>query len=371
MKARAPLSRSFSAAPADSPALRLHAADAYAAALSDGLLLFRLSLGSPVWAPDGDLLEQQPALLLTTLLHGGTYLHGVSLSELAPRDPAGTTCPFVRRVLRDRMLDQAPRTLPGLRLWVVHPTEAADARWLDWIEHQGLRSVPAISAWVDSSAGGCTLFSAPQLGGVPQRIPAGPWAVLFVSGGGLSASTGGLGLWRAARSPHDADALGVRLATQDAAFVYGGTAEVLHHDQRVCTQEVEACVAQLPFVDAAVVLEQAGDRSAPILFVFLGPEPLAIAQDLSAARCGAIREQLVTRLGPGFVPPQIETLAMYPRRRGGSVDRAWLRQLYDEGGLREREQHGVFRLLDQLRSAWFWSATARPTSPGPSRRVDD
>lgn len=355
----------------DSPALPLSAADAYAAALSDGLLLFRLSPGSPVWAPDGDLLEQQPALLLTTLLHGGTYLHGVSLSELAPQGPLPVPhVLFVRRVLRDRLLDQAPRPLPGLRLWVVHPTEAADARWLDWIEHQGLRSVPAISAWVDSAAGGCTLFSAPQLGGVPQRILPAPGLSYSFQAAAYPHLPAGTGCGVLRVPPHDADALGIRLATQDAAFVYGGTAEVLHDDQRVCTQEVEACVAQLPFVDAAVVLEQAGDRAAPILFVFLGPEPLAISQELSAARGGAIREQLVARLGPGFVPPQIEILAMYPRRRGGSVDRAWLRQLYDEGWLREREQHSVFRLLDQLRSAWLGPrlpASESPLNRGESR----
>lgn len=355
-------------APESAP-LVMSAADAYAAALRDGLLLWRLAVGSPLWAPDGNFLEQQPALLLTTLLHGGTYVHGVSMSELAPQGPLPIPhVLFVRRALRDHLLEQAPRPLPGLRLWVVHPTEAADARWHDWVEHAGLQDIPAITAWVDSSAGGCTLFSAPQLGGVPQQIVPAPGLSYSFQAAAYPHLPAGSGCGVMRVPAHDADAVGIRLATCDAAFVYGGTADVLYQGQRCPAHEIEACVAQLPFVDAAVVLEVAGDRPVPILFVFLGPEPLAIGQELLAARCGAIREQVAARLGPSFVPPQIEVLAMYPRRRGGSVDREWLRREYHEASLRDREQNSVFRLLDQLRSAWH--GPRLPTADAATHRGD-
>lgn len=335
------------------PPLPLSAGEAYVAAVRDGLLLLRLTAGTTLAAPDRPLLEQQPALLLCTLLHGGTFLH--DLAHESP--PAGGPLPsaqilFVSRTLRERLLQRPPRPLSALRLWLVHPSEAADRRWLDFAAHTGLASVPAMSAWVDASVAGCLLFSAPRLGAPsPQLLPAPGLSFSLTWAGNPKLPAGaGAGVLR---SPDgDAAGLGIHLAPLDAGYIYGGSVEPLHQGARYPAAEVEAVVGKLPFVDAALVQLAAGRQGEPILFVFLGPEPLDIAKELAAARRAAIRDQLSSRLGAEFVPAQIELLAMYPRRNDEVLDRAWLQRIYQEGGLRERESQPLFRLLDRLRAAW-------------------
>jgi hypothetical protein len=129
---------------------------------------------------------------------------------------------------------------------------------------------------------------------------------------------------------------------------------------------VEAVVSKLPFVDAAVVLLAVAGGRGPTLFVFVGPEPLDIAAELSVARRGAIADHIAERLSPDCVPPQIEIFAMYPRRNERHIDRAWLQREVLEGALREREEHPLFRLLDRLRAAW--AGPLPETSPMPNKK---
>jgi len=352
--------------------LSLSAADSYVAAVRDGLLLWRIGPGSTLCVPDENLLEQQPALLLTTLLCGGTYLHTLPnpppASGVVPQSPQVL---FVRRALRDRMLDQPRRALPGLQLWVVHPAEAADARWQDFADHVGIQNVPAMAAWVDAAAAGCLLFSPPQRGRPSRAVWPAPGIAhaLQTAGDPPLPARSGSGVLRVPQD--DAAALGIRLIAWDAAFAYGGPVEVLHRGERYPFPEVEACVGKLPFVDAAVALGAVGDRSEPALFVFVGPEPLAVARELEAARISAVREQIAQCLGPAFVPTLIQVFAMYPRRSNGSVDRLWLTRAYNENMLREREEHPLFRLLDELRSSWGGPVVSAPPAASTSESRHD
>lgn len=331
----------------------LSAGEAYVAAVRDGLLLLQLTVGCTVAAPDRPLLAHQPALLLCTLLHGGTFLHNLPPDAKPPSGalPAVQIL-FVSRALRERMLDQHARPLPGVRLWLVDSSEAAERRWQDFAAHTALLAVPAMSAWLDSAAGGCLLFSPPQLGAPPtQLLPAPGLSFSFQwAGNPQLAARSGPGVLR---SPADDGAsLGIHLSPLESGYVYGGSIESLHHGARYPAAEVEAVVGMLPFVDTAAAILQVGRSDEPILFVFLGPEPLDIARELSAARRGAVRDQIATRLGAEFVPTQIELLAMYPRRSERQIDREWLQRTYQEGALREREEQPLFRLLDRLRAAW-------------------
>lgn len=344
----------------------LSAAAAFLAAMRDGLLLFRLTIGCTVWAPDHSLLELQPALLLTTLLQGGSYLHGLALEELPPSDPLpAAQILFASQKLRDSMLERPARPLSGVKLWLVPASEARERRWADWAAHVGLSTVPAMSTWIDAAAGGCVLFSVPQLGMPPQQVQPTPGLSFELHPPGQQGvpSRSGAAVFRAPGG--DERALGILLAHWDSAFALGGTVEPLHQGGRYPGPEVEDVVASLPFVDSAAVLARAGDARDPTLVVFLGPEPLELGRELLAARLGAVRERIGQRLAPELVPTTIELLAMYPRRKQGRIDRVWLQREHAGGWLREREAHPLFRLLDRLRCAW-----AGPLPAGKSPALD-
>lgn len=344
----------------------LTASESYFAAVRDGLLFLRLNAGTTVWAPDHVLLEQQPALLLTSLLHGGTYMHGVALDDLQPvgQLPAAQVL-FASCSLRDRMLERPARALTGLQLWLVHPKDAHERPWADWAAHVGASAVPAMSWWSEPASGGCLLFSTPRLGFPPQYVQPAPgleFAFQAVDQSQLPVKSGA-GLFR--HPDNNSGSLGIYLSSSDSGLIVGGTAEPLHQGARYPAAEVEEAVGKLPFVHAAIVLLQTSATREPTLLIFMGPEPLEAARELTAARIAAAREQVSHRLGPEFLPSAIELFAMFPRRSGGPagpVDRQWAQRNYG-AALREREANPLFRLLDRLRAAWAGPLAADPAAP--------
>ena len=93
--------------------IKVTAALAYLGALRDGLMILDLRPGRVVAAPEQHLLPLQPALLLTTLMQGATYLH-MEAKDFAP----GLPSPIVPNVLfcnarlRDAMLRLPARLQP-------------------------------------------------------------------------------------------------------------------------------------------------------------------------------------------------------------------------------------------------------------------
>lgn len=355
-----PVLRLFSPhrAPATEP-VTVPAAAAFLGALRDGLLFLSLQPGRAVAAPGSPLLLVQPALLLSTLLQGATFA-ALATADLAR--PSGQRALDAVQVLlvtaavRDALLALPARPLAGLKLWLRDPQEpAAPTRWSSWVEHHGLLRTPAASLFYDAACGGGVLFSLRQAGVPPlplQPVPGRGFMLLAPDGSGQPAR-GEQGLLEPLPgSP------GLLLARRDGAYLYAGTLQPSRSGRCYPSTEVEDCAAALPFVRGTVVLLERGEASEPLLLIFTGPEPLAVARRLAPRREALVRERVRARLGDELVPPEIAQYALLPRQQGGAIDRAWCLEQHRREGLRARETHPVFQLLDRLRLA-----LARPSVP--------
>lgn len=351
------------------PPTVLSAAAAYDRALCDGLLLLGLKPGKVLAAPEHSLLQYQPALLLTTLLQGATYLH-LGARDLLPRNmlladaraevrtEVRMDILLVSAALRDVMLKQPARRLPGIELWLVSPQEPPSQAWDDWAQRCGLENTPAAALLIDAACGGAVLFSLRRRGRVPQLIqpaPGVPFSIMQADDSGEPARSG-YGVW----DPLP-DATGILLRRRDQAFLYAGTLAPTRHGQVYPSKEVEQVALTLPFVLAASVVT--ADSEEVTLLVFTGPEPIDSARARSPSREAALRDSIRHRLGPEFLPTTIEQYAMYPRRQGSALDHLWCTRQYQRGSLREREEHPLFRLLDRLRAA-----CNRPRTPEPPQK---
>lgn len=345
------------------------AAVAYHGALRDGLLLLGLRPGKVLAAPAHSLLQSQPALLMTTLLHGATFQH-IQARDLAPQAPEKPGAPphllLVSTGLRDAMLALPPRPLQGVQRWVINPQEPPGKPWEDWARRFGLQATPVSALLLDAAGGGACLFSLPQVGAPPlmlQPAPGLPFTLLSPDDSGEPARTGA-GIW----DPRPGTA-GLLLSPRDGAFVYGGTVAPTQHGRCYPTSEVEAVVSALPFVLAASVVTPSGGTGAPALLIFTGPEPLEKAQALQPRREAALRATIRTKLGEEFVPTEIAQYAMFPRCKGSAVDHAWCAEHHRRGHLRRRERHALSRILDRLRAACLRPPTESPppkTLPQPA-----
>lgn len=344
--------------------LEILAARAYLDALRDGLLFLGLGPGKVLAAPECHLLQYQPALLLATLLQGATFLH-LGSHDFAPDKQGLMQTPlhvlFCPAVMRDAMLKLPPRPLANLELWVTSPEEQAAQAWHDWAERYTPQTTHAATMLFDAASGGCVLFSLRRCGEPPkllQPVPGRPFVLRDPTGSSEPAPPeSGHGIL----SPLP-DANGVLLSRLDQAFVYGGSARPTRGVRSYPTAEIEQVVSSLPFVLGVSIVAQRGDAGAFALLVFTGPEPLDVARELSAPRTKAVCDQIRVRLGPEFLPTNVELFAMFPRYRGRLLDHGWCARQYQSGALRQREGQPLFRLLDRLRMACTRSYSAAPSA---------
>lgn len=342
------------------------AAVAYGRALRDGLLLLGLTPGKVLAAPEQQLLQYQPALLLATLLQGATFLH-ISAEDFAPSrclavEPRMDIL-LVSAALRDALLKQPAPRLPNLELWIMNPQEPPAQAWEDLAHRCGLAATPAALMLVDSACGGCLLFSLRRRGS-PSRLlmpaPGLPFTLRAANDTGTPAQES-YGVWE----PLPATA-GILLSRREGAYIYTGTLAPTRQGHCYPAAEVEEVALWRPFVIAASVVMQRGDSGPITLLVFTGPEPLEHAREQAPRRAAALCESLSQRLGKEFLPTSIEQYAMYPRCRDAALDHEWCARQYRRGTLRAREEHPLFRLLDRLRLA-----CARPQSLGAAGKVVD
>lgn len=342
-------------------------------ALRDGLFYLSLRPGTVLAAPESDLLQYQPGLLLTCLLHGATYLHiGASDLLAEPPDdkwPTPLHVLLITERVRDTLLQRDPKAQPlgakGLRLWIRDALTPASESWDDLIERCSLRSVAASALWYDSAAGGCQLISLRGLGRPPRylRAAAGLPFRLRHPGNQRDTARGSLALWE----PVPLGA-GLLLAASNGGYLYAGTLRPSQQGRCYPTLEVEETLSDIPFVVGISAVCEEGDSGVITLLIFTGPEPLDEARSYASARQSTLRERIQTRIDPSYQPTNIELYAMYPRLRDGRIDHKWCAQEFAKGTLRSREADPIFQLLDSLRAA---CAASRGEATGSSTTQKD
>ena len=344
--------------------IELSAQDAYCGALRDGLLLMELSPGKVFAAPEHDLLPHQPALLLSSLLQGATFLHGsTELFESRHGAEPRIHVLLANAALRDALMQKAARPIPGLELWFVHPREARQQAWQDFAARCGAHKVRAATLFIDAASGGAVLFSLRKYGGIPECVQPAPGIPFELKkfDNPSQPSRSAAGMFEVPIGQQDG--LPIALYRRDSAFLYGGAIGPAPGGARYPAAEVETIVMGLPFVAAAMACPEPGEAGPVTLHVFTGPEPIELARAHSGARAAAIREQIAAKMGPHYHPTSIEQYAMFPRWRAQRLDRDWCQRQHENGTLRMREEDPLFRLLDRMRAA-----SGQTNRPDPSPR---
>ncbi|MBL4850451.1 MAG: AMP-binding protein [Planctomycetes bacterium] len=363
--------------------LELTIDDAYCVALRDGLLAHGLRTGSTFAAPDADLLQYQPSLLLATLLVGGTYVH-LELEDIAA-DPVAfaaleldTVGVFPR--VRDCLLEAEVQLGKSWGHWWRGVSEESNhQRWHQFATVTGLKSVPASNLLVDSSAGGAVLFSA------RRRAKHGGMSYLVQPGAGVEWALAPMGAPSAEGSPPSGEGQtqgvfcpnsltgtpwpgGHILRRQEEEWFYVGAPWATREGRVYPAGEVLLCLEDLPFVEgASVVTLTTGDLARPYSFslvVFVGRAHAAeLKAELDAWR-RIITAEIDNGLSPTYRPDRIELFALSPRRIEGEVDHAWCRDLHARGLLYQRATRETYAVIDALRDL------AKAPSPD-AREVDE
>lgn len=339
--------------PLDTP-VKLPAEAAYVKAVRDGFFAYRLAPGAALAAPGFDDLQHQPALVLSTLLAGGTYVH-LEVADVQA-DPRRLTDLPLRAVglsvaARDVLVAAGAKRSASWDGWLKNPEEPLDTdAWRAALAALGLAKTPSTSLVVEAAAGGAALVSVRRTGGVDQRMapaPGAPWALYDLNGSGDEAP-GAVGLF--APRPCDKPAVEghVVLSGWGTEHLYAGTARPRRSGRVYPTDEVVAAVAGLPFVAGAHALAVPSGGTAPetlfVLVVFTGAAPAG------AGAQAEIERRIDVALGRGALPDRVVFYPLYPRLEDGKLDRAWVETQYRTGLLGRKARSAVVTALTALRS---------------------
>ncbi|MEX1363200.1 MAG: long-chain fatty acid--CoA ligase, partial [Nannocystaceae bacterium] len=351
----------------------LTAARAHLGALRDGTITLALRPGDALAAPGLHREQHQPAMLLSTLCAGATFVH-VPAQDV--RDDPSLLDAFALRTLGlDTTTCEAllARGGGGSHRWehvLRNPEEPTDWQaWSELIESRGL-SKTAMSNVVFEAASGGALLASPRrpgrehLAALMNVVPAAgqPWTLLDFTQTGQS-SPGEAGVYAPAE-PAPPEELPPEPATIEPVYIvlgrrrggeylYGGTLQPRRSGRVYPTDEVLAALQDCPFLyDASIVAMPAGGATLAQLFVllgFCGHEPDGRFASLATARKGELMRMLATRLGPDLLPDRIELFPLLPRVSDEHVDHAWCHTQYQTGTLYAKARTPSFARMTELR----------------------
>lgn len=333
-------------------------------ALRDGMLLHGLTPGRALCAPEAHPIQEQPALLLSTLLHGATYVH------IAPDDvvcdpqrllPAAVGCELHRLGLGPRLRDAlAQASVSGLAIangWFTDPDCMMQAAaWQRAARTPSIGRALGGTLHIDAVAGGCLLIGTRQLGPPgPLVLPAPGVAFEQVEPGRPQQRT----LSRTARFrprhlPEAADGK-ILLSSRGGAFLYAGTEAPCRRGRTFPGVEVVDALQALPVLHGATVItgqSEQGGVFTLLAFFGAGPRRSAAPNDELVRTEPQIATYLRRELDPEFVPDRIERLPLMPRKVGGALDEAFYRVRWASGELRRMAESKLFQLVSELR-AWI------------------
>jgi hypothetical protein len=343
---RAPLSK-----PSDVPA-----ETALLWALRDARFAYRLAPGAGLAAPGFSHEQHQPALVLATLLSGARFVE-LSLAALE-RSSSLLAQPFITTLgvspaLRD-LLRRAPAgPLPGLREFWKSVDEPLDwTAWRDFIEKNGLESLPTSNLLVDAASGGALLVSARRPGFATSFALPSP-GVAFTLSDVASRAPGAAtsGIFELGVEPDPKSPGWFLLAKRASEYLYGGTLEPRRAGRIFPEDDVLECVSQISVVDGACVVPVAtSDPGGPwtfVLVIFTG----ALAERGVEALRRAVEHALRTQLDADAHPDRVVYFSLHARRDDRKVDLDWCRRQYWAGFLQRKARLPVFQRLTALRAA--------------------
>lgn len=336
--------------------LPLRASELHLGALRDGLLMLSLRPGDALATAGLSPLAHQPALLLSTLLCGGTFVH-VDAADFAA-DPALLAGLPLRSIglsatARDQLLASHVSAHAGWGHWFRNPEEALDLQtWRRFVQQLKLDGVPHSNLQLDAASGGSVLWSLRQRGQVHAEVlPAAgrPWSLRSLQspsgGAGAPEAAGDFGLYAPTapeRPPY------IVLVRGGDEMIYGGTVGKRSGGRVFPVREIVQAARGAPGVIAAAVVDDGVTRFGQPLRTLVG--------FTGATRCGveierALRERIAKTVGTELVPDRLTLVPLFPRLRAGQLDQRWCETEQATAQLFHKPRQPLFQLLTLLRRA--------------------
>lgn len=351
--------------------VKLTADVAYLSAVRDGLFAFSLRPGDHLAYPGAHPLQDQPALILTTLLAGATFLH-LTLDDVKPRPRLLLDHPIrslgVTTALRDIVVKAKLGPIKTWSHWFKNPEDPLDPdAWRAFVRQNELDETPASNLVLDAATGVCHLYSVRRPGGPGAKVkprgadarvlpPAGKAFALYDTNLRGKEAPGGHGLYapKPAKKPEkEGHVLLVRVGSE---YLYGGTIDPRRDGRVYPRKEVVEAIADLPFVTGATIVDViaggSGARSLFDLVVFTGAEDPAHFEKAEPERLGAIKRQITAQVGDDALPDRIALFPLYARlldEKSGKLNQGWCEAYYRSGRLTEKVESPMFRALTALR----------------------
>lgn len=331
---------------------------AYLCSVRDGLIALGIRPGLALAAPGFHFLETQPALLLSCLMNGGTFVH-LTENDIA-ETPLLLTGQTLRAVgvttgVRDVLLRNPSPVGKAWDYWFREPAESQDlVSWKEFIDVLNLKDAYACNQRWSAALGGCLLFSLRRKGMAHTQVL--PSAGITWQTADL-ADTGRESLW-----PCGYYAPSLMGAEKDETTVCGGVIArnrsewmfvrpvMEGRSGRVYPvgEVLEVLAGLAPPPSCSVVeIPPAGGALGPlfVLLVFVGGR--SVDESVLASN---IRKRIERELGKEFLPDRVEVLPLHPRRdEEGGIDHVWCRDNYLMGGLARRSRGDVYRCITELR----------------------
>jgi hypothetical protein len=350
------------ARPLDAP-VPVSADAVFLGALRDATLSFGLKPGAAMAAPGFDVLQFQPALLLASLLAGGTFVH-LSLEQVRAKptrllELELASCGIARSV-REVLLDAPAPARKWGHWWRAVEEDGEMPRWHSLCTGLDLASVPTSNLLVDSTAGGCRLFSA------RRRFVKGGMTAFVLPVAGAPWSLGRTGAFEHSLDPTLGAFAGCCPGQEETAasaflvkqigheWMFVGPSEARRAGGLLATDEIIASLKDDidEDCDLAIVPVPTTDLARPFLFgllVFLDPgRPVTAARREEWKK--AIADIVTQQVGAEHVPDRVDVYPFRARRVGGSVDQTWCTREYLSGGLERRARDEGWRRLAELRA---------------------
>ncbi|HTV25082.1 MAG TPA: hypothetical protein VMG12_40590, partial [Polyangiaceae bacterium] len=355
----------------DTP-VELSAEQLYLGALRDGLLLLGLEPGQGVAAPGFCEVQFKPALLLSALASGATWVE-LSLDELEDGralfqgaiEVLGVSGPLRRLLVNGRSLNGKAPPSGRVKRWFRNLAEdSAIKAWTGFEAVMKEAGALGMQYFVSSAAGGSLLFSAWSAEPSSASVFRSPGLVCELSepnGTGMPALADVGMLSPPAKAPAGKgvhvlppSALGQLVIVETEASDLWVTNLGSHRRGVVLPEAQIEEVLSLKFVDAVraavlVVLPLAGENSGQrvALVVYARPGSLLSPGDL--------RQELEDELGTERVPDQIEVFELNPKlldakKDASEVDRPACRAEYLSGMSWRKSRCPVFSQLAALSS---------------------
>jgi hypothetical protein len=336
---------------------------AYLYPMRDGILALGLRPGQIVAAPGFHFLEYYPALILSALLNGATFLH--IEPEDIKRKPELLTDHPVRSMgistrIRDILVNHPITIDQPWNRWFRNPSESYDInQWQHFIKTLKIEDISAVNLKWDAALGGCSLFSSKIKGKAHLRIlpSAGiSWSLMDPAGSDQESFTdyGVFSVSPAGQETDDQTATSSLITRNGNEWLFTGSSVAGRSGRHYPVEEVLETIQEIPNCSLCSMAKLPAPRMAgDHIFILLVFTNNTAGVD-EAKTVKEIRNTLVRDMGEEFLPDRILFYPLYPRRDpDNKIDHEWCHSQFITGGLLRKSKDELYHCITMIREHTF------------------